>query len=175
MVTGAPRDASVSPGVVPAGDGDPGLVWSIKASFVEYIERMSDGVVTLSDGATRRPDGAFHFPLDRTSSTDRDVAFRGSVLFTGHFGMLVVAFTRPAIVRREGRLHLCVREDEVTDGHLDVLVLGDARSSAGGLVFSQPQLTSNGADIFFDKYRPGTAFDPVLVLGSPLDAGAVPS
>ena len=165
MVTGAPRDVPGSRRLAPASIGDPGLVWSIKASFVPYVERMSDGEVTVSEGATRRPDGAFHFPLD-TSSQGGDLAFRGSVLFTGHFGMLVVPFTAPAIVRREGRLHLCVRDDEAAGDRLDVLALGDGRATAEGFVFGQPQLTSSGADIFFDKYRPGTAFDPVLVLGS---------
>ena len=152
--------------------GDSFLVWSIKASFVEYVERMSDGAVTASGGASRRPDGAFQFPLDPASSQGSDLAFRGSVRFTGHFGMLMVSFTDPVILRSDGELHLTVADDEVADDRLDVLALGAGERTADGLVFSNPQLTRNGAELFFDNYRPGAAFDPVLVVGSGLSPQA---
>jgi hypothetical protein len=97
------------------------------------------------------------------------------VRFTGHFGMLVVTFTDPAVVRRGGHLHLSVLDDEDVEGRLDVLDLGHGAPIADGLLFDSPQLTRGGAELFFDKYRPGTAFDPVLVVGHPLDPPAEPA
>ena len=153
----------------------PGLVWGVKAAFVAYVERMADGAVTVDGGASRQPDGAFHFPLDGAASNSGHLAFQGSVRFTGHFGMLVLTFTDPTVVRTHGGLHLQVVDDEEVDRRLEVLELGDGHPTPQGLLFRQPQITRSGAELFFDKYRPGTAFDPVLLVGSPLDLLVEPS
>lgn len=53
-----PASADVQP-IGPAGGAD----WGLKQSLREYAEDVPGGTIALSGGASRNPDGTFHFPL----------------------------------------------------------------------------------------------------------------
>ena len=151
-------------------DAATGLVWGVKTSWVSYITRMSDGVVSTSGGAKRLDTGEFHFPL---ASIDEDGArFVGAVRFSGHFGMLDVNFGEFAVTCTEGIVDLSVADDDPDSigGRRTVLVLEEPTDEAGIVSFARPLLTARGADLFFDNYRPGTRFDRVAIPARALPA-----
>ncbi|HKU31384.1 MAG TPA: HtaA domain-containing protein [Arthrobacter sp.] len=142
---------------------DSGLTWTVKKSFVRYIESMKDGHVAVADGALRLQDGSFHFPL--ASGTPRNgLAFGGSVHFTGHFGMLSLAISAPAVVSADDGLFLSIADDEEPGERRPFVILGKPGQYPGHVEFPSPALTPAGADLFFDNYRPGTLFDPIFVM-----------
>lgn len=70
-----------------------GADWGLKESFRKYIEgSIAHGTIVVSQGASRNPDGSFHFPLatgtyDPTSKSTA-ARFSGRVHFSGHAGQL---------------------------------------------------------------------------------------
>ena len=139
------------------------LEWAVKASFVGYVEGMADGVVSTSGGAIRLADGTFRFPLAAPSTADEILRFDGAVHLTGHFGMLNVSFAEPALARVNGELFLTIADPDAEGGRLSLLRLGAPVSDGQAMLWATPVLTVDGADLFFDSYRPGTAFDSLRV------------
>lgn len=87
--------------IVPISTGA-GLDWGLKASFRTYIEgHIAGGTITVSDGATRNPDGTFHFPLrDGTFDPNTNatvVQFDGTVHMEGHEGALEMTVANPRV------------------------------------------------------------------------------
>lgn len=129
------------------------LIWPIKASFVQYVERMSDGVILLAGGATRDEAG-FHFPL---LSRSKDLlAFSGSVEFSGHFGMLQLHIGQ-VLVLLKGTLAEVTIDD---DGSRLVFASGHFE----GKRISELRLSDDGAELFFSVYRSGEPLDSAYLL-----------
>jgi len=139
------------------------LVWSVKTAFAAYVERMADGRVEVSGGVVAESDGTFVFPSETVSSSRWQ--FGGSVLFTGHSGLLSLAITRPAIEWRSDRLLLTIDDEE--EGRLDFATLAEPLATSTGWTVEEVLLTNDGADLFFDSYRRGTEFDRLTVRGNP--------
>lgn len=82
--------------------GTPVLRWGIKESLLAYIDRIEDGVIESSAGASFS-DGTFSFEFDEAQSTyDSTTAngmlqFRGSVIITGHWGAMRVEIHDPQL------------------------------------------------------------------------------
>lgn len=153
----------------------PGLHWGIKASFLEYIARMSDGRGTVTDGATVTEGNVMVFePAPQVVAppsidADRFHAFRGDVRFAGHFGMLFVRIADPWITVRGDEAEMTVldpfKPDEeprlplvhftlhkqALDEDLDAWLSTDVR------------LSDKGTGLFNDVYQPGELFDPLAV------------
>lgn len=132
-----------------------GLIWPIKQTFVEYIEIMNDGDVRTDGGARRIEDGSFFFPL--VAETSRGQEFGGVVHFTGHYGMLALSIADPHLVRGPQRTMLTVADPDADDGRLAFAEVDDSTDAF------VPRLTRDGADLFFDNYRAGTALDHFVV------------
>lgn len=80
-----------------------GLDWGVKKSFRDYIEgHIAAGVITPSEGATRNPDGTFHFPVlegEYVPATKAlSLTFAGSVHMSGHHGGLNMTVREPRVV-----------------------------------------------------------------------------
>lgn len=142
------------------------LRWPIRETFVEYVERMRDGLVLVEDGAQRLAEG-FSFPLvERIRTQEGEVLrFRGTAAFRGHGGLLAVEFGALEIVRGREGARLDIAEPGFPGERLAILDLGEPRATRGGTVFEAPTLTEEGADLFFGNYRPGTRFDAVRLPG----------
>ena len=86
--------------------------------------------------------------------------------------MLSVSCSDLQIVDVGGRRWLTCADDDEPGGRRTFLELPEAEPSGASVRFPRPVLTRDGADLFFDNYRPGTPFDPVLVvLGADAEAG----
>lgn len=140
-----------------------GLAWSVKSSFVNYVENLSDGRVEVSAGSERREDGTFFFPLSMTRiAGPGEFRFDGSVRFVGHFGMISLLIANPHIVQLPDRVVLMIDGDG--DGPPYVFVtLSDPLEQGDGIRYRGVTLTREGADLFFDNYRSGAHFDPLTV------------
>lgn len=130
------------------------LIWGVKASLLAYVHGMPDGRVEAADGASASGAG-FTFP-----GAGEPLAFRGSVAFTGHGGMMRVVLAEPRLVETADGWDLTVRDDEVPGGRLrfaTVEALDD--DAAGGRRATGTRLTADGADLFFGPYAEGTPLD----------------
>jgi len=77
---------------------DTGLVWSIKGSFLDYVDRWPDTSIEISPGTGRLSDGSFYF----TPDPDREPNqwwFRGGVRIRAHGGLLDVSLADPRVER----------------------------------------------------------------------------
>lgn len=80
----------------------PTLSWGIKDSLLAYIARIEDGLIETTSGASREGDN-FLFSYDEAASNfDVDssegvLQFRGSVIFTGHWGSMRVEIHDPQL------------------------------------------------------------------------------
>jgi len=160
-----------------------GLRWGIKASFLEYLQRMPDGKGLLGDGAVPVGTNEILFPPEHTGwrpspdgVPDRFWAFHGDVRFSGHFGMLFVRVAFPALTLRGELAELTVAPLEDTEGAerltLVTLRLAQQPSPEGIEIWrgTDVRLTETGAGLFNDVYPPGEEFEPLTVTVPLLDA-----
>jgi hypothetical protein len=157
------------------------LTWGFKESFRAYIDgSIANGEWTTADGATYHTP-SFGFPagtgkIDPVAFTG-DVAFGGSVRYTGHGGVLETTIANP-VIRLDGvdRATLLLDVSGPT-------MAGDAFTatavpfveidlSAGGVLTRQgdvvlidgaPAVLTEAGSEAFPNYEAGTAFDPVTV------------
>lgn len=74
----------------------PRFFWGIKESYLGYVGMLPDARIEISRGAVRAEDGAFEFPLDAgAAGPDAVRRFRGSVVITGHDGLMHVELADP--------------------------------------------------------------------------------
>lgn len=147
--------------------GNNGLRWGVKNSFVAYVEKMRDGAVFVADGATRLDDGAFYFPFQDETHTERGSVrrFLGAVHFTGHSGMLAVNLSGIEVTETSAGAVLSIADELSPQGRLTLVQLGEAEEgvTSSGVTYPAPVLTDEGADLFFENYPAGTAFDAVTL------------
>jgi Htaa len=162
----------------------PGLHWGIKASFLDYVSRMSDGRGTISGGATPTDGNVVIFqpaPDVVPPPLENGVlffAFRGDVRFAGHSGLLYVRVADPWIVvrGREGELTVLdpYKPDEAP--RLPLVRFTIAPESAGsalsantdgadsvGWTSTDVRLAEEATALFNDVYPPGELFEPLAV------------
>jgi hypothetical protein len=134
------------------------LIWPIKKSFTSYVEQLADGRIDVGEGA-ERVDDAFVFP----AADGEGNRFGGSVVCSGHFGMLLLEIRGIEVLESEDGALLTIDDEDLPEGRRTLLALHDATVDPGGRTYGLPQLTEEGAELFFDTYRAGTLFDPVRV------------
>jgi len=148
-----------------------GLRWAIKASFVGYVMRMSDGRAYVSSGAGVTEGNELVFPLESDSGDagERVFSFGGKVTFTGHFGMLYVQIAHPRITIRDGAGELTVTNPESEDGERLPLATVEftAPASEDGTErwdSTLVRLTPQGVALFGDVYQPGEPLEPMTIV-----------
>lgn len=175
--------------VDPAGEvTNARLDWGVKQSFRTYVKGpIANGSWTLN-GVT----GAFRWETVTAAGyetgTGGQVAFSGSVQFTGHSGQLDLTISQPQVRFASGsaELLLDVRSKSLETGEfveLDDVVfatLGTAAPTVAGGVVTYTALpatlTDAGAAGFAGFYEAGAELDPVTVVialdGATLPAGS---
>lgn len=139
------------------------LVWPIKRSFISYIERMPDGVIAVEGGVSRRDDG-FAFPGGH-SAGGAATRFAGSVTFVGHYGMLNLPVGGIEIVEPiDGEAVLTIEDEGSSTRRCTLLRLGEPTVEGRHRTYASPVLTEEGAELFFDNYPAGSAFEPLEIL-----------
>jgi hypothetical protein len=162
------------------------LDWGVKKSFRDYVAGpIAHGSVTVSDGATKKDDGTFAFPVSEgvydPAVKDLSVAFGGTVRFLGHNGQLELVLSNPelTISRTAGSLTATVTSrsletgQSVDYGRVALADLDTARGltvGGGKVTFDgvPATLTAVGAPAFGGFYSAGAALDE---LGASLDLG----
>lgn len=175
--TSAQADTPETTNTTTTWDGS--LTWGVKESFRTYVTGpIAGGTITASDGATlpSGQSGAATFALAAGQSFDPDnpgeLAFAGTVFFSGHEGILEVKISDPVIDFGTNSLKATVSsrpfrgmtQQEMVDygqmtiatlSGLDLAVDGDNVSvTANGAV-----LTSDGVPAFAGFYAAGTSVD----------------
>ncbi|MDH6239916.1 HtaA domain-containing protein [Aurantimicrobium minutum] len=98
--------------------GSPTLRWSIKESLLAYIEKIEDGQIDTTNGASFT-DNTFEFVADETATQfDQEtgegiIQFRGSAILTGHWGAMRVEMHDPRITLAQGSGDLATRTNSV--------------------------------------------------------------
>jgi hypothetical protein len=158
----------------------PALNWSVKQSFLAYVNR-SRGRITLVEPAYPGA-GGFAFPYaqamqrapSRGSATDADecavqvseIAFTGGVAFSAHGGALDITLAEPIIViDDQGALLTVIGSARPGAGTRAVIAeLADqSHASTDVAIALVPLLTDDGSALFGGVYPPGEAMDPVFV------------
>ena len=153
-----------------------GLRWGIKASFLKYVQTVTDGRGWMGAGAFPASENEFVFPPIQTGirtredgATDRFWAFDGDVRFTGHSGMLFVRIALPVLILRDGGAELTVagqsEEESAERLPLVTLLLEEEPAPEGFERWSgtDVRLTQAGAALFNDVYPAGELFDPLTL------------
>ena len=174
------KDSASAPADPEPEPGTPGLHWSIKTSFLEYIFRMPDGRYSVTDGAAVIDGQVFYFSPDDGPAFDPVTAdgvlkFRGDVRFAGHHGFLFIRVADPWLTVERGVVTLSIASlpgetpDRVPLATLELRSSGAPHGPdhyRGGSV----RLTEQGSELFNMVYPPGEPFDDLTVIR--LTAGA---
>lgn len=132
--------ASAAPVAITSGHLD----WGVKESWRNYI---GEAGTTLLDGATRNPDGTFHFPVVDGSYDDTTketvVRFSGGVEFLGHCTGAGGTHVRPCALDMTLR-NLRV---EITEDHAGLFVDSESRPIEGGEIVTDANVKLVDLDV----------------------------
>lgn len=144
-----------------------GMRWGVKASFVAYVAGVSDGVMSVTDGALDTPEG-FIFPVADSSKFDSrsgmgELRFRGDVRLRAHGGMLAVRFADPCLSVSRKKAILTVVD--AGGSRRCVAHLGRPQPGEGGGIYIPASLSAEAVPYFNDVYPVGTELDPLVIRG----------
>ncbi|KJL42346.1 HtaA domain-containing protein [Microbacterium trichothecenolyticum] len=145
------------------------LRWRVRRSFQEYIRALPDGAMIVSEGAEATDDGAFVLPADPGASVSNDnervFAYRGSVSFHGHSGILRVVLRDPEVrVAADGSGSVTTRSAGAAP-RITVARFASSSADTQGVSIPRPRLTAAGVAWLGDVYAPGDALDPITLVG----------
>lgn len=150
-----------------------GMVWGIKATFLDYLSRMPDAKSSVDYGAQKMDSGAYFFPLlsaDEYDPTTNEgtIKFGGSVSFAGHHGFLFVTFAAPWVTFNGNNSYLSISRPSANpelNGRLPLLDIGPGKrfSHRGARAWANlpTALRKEGVELFNEVYSPGEGFDPL--------------
>ncbi|MEY2698796.1 MAG: hypothetical protein RL720_752 [Actinomycetota bacterium] len=144
------------------------LTWGIKESLIAYIERLEDGVIETSGGASRDGD-EFRFTFDSSASDynsekhSGSLQFRGSVLLTGHWGGMRIEVLDPlvVIVGSTGEL-LTTSQSVFGPDQVDVFATL-IPSFETSLLTATTQLAAAGRALMGQQYEVGQDLSPLSI------------
>jgi hypothetical protein len=172
--------APAAPGAPPMELKDGTLDWGFKESFRKYLgSPFSGGKITVADGAKQAAgNGVFTF-VDGVGTYDMkthgtQTAFKGSVHFTAHGGVLDItmsdlkistagkagAITADIKSKPEGGKEF-VTQDDVQLAALDLSTVKPGQGAGGAMVFKDipAALTKAGSAAFNGQYKEGDQLD----------------
>ena len=158
-------------------DLTPGLRWSVKRSFLDYLSRLPDGRMSVTDGARQLGDGneVVWEPVRSREvpgsppGTARILTFAGDLRYGGHGGLLFVRLADPHVTLRDGSGELSVRDTFSADEGARICLVTFDLSKSTHLpthdVFSadEVRLTEEGVALFNQVYAAGELFDPFTI------------
>jgi len=150
----------------------PGLRWSIKRSFVDYISHAPGGRATLRDGAFATGSREVVFPYDASQGdgeSPKSPWFRGGVVFSAHSGVLLVRVDSPQVELSGRGGALTIADPFDRSGQARRLLatfdvgcerLGPFERWTGTAVRLAPESTA----LFNEVYPAGAEFDPLTIV-----------
>lgn len=155
----------------------PGLHWSFKRSFVDYVRRMPDGQTGLGGGATAVDTHEIVYPIvrggRRTGAGGKEESFwefDGNLQFKGHHGMLSVQITSPTVFISGGIGTLSIIDpmSPTEDKHRTlVTVIMDKSLETDKLEIwesTEVRLHADGVELFNDVYPEGEPFEHLKIV-----------
>ncbi len=145
------------------------LTWGLRRSFRDYITGpIAGGSIAVSGGAGSSS-GGYTFPQSGGAKGDGGAAYRGTVSFRGHGGLLDLSFSDPAVSissPNRGSLTAKVGGKRITVADLNLGASAKSESDGATVYSNVPAtLTSQGSTLFdyngSSFYPAGTALDPV--------------
>jgi hypothetical protein len=149
--------------------GTPTLSWGIKESLLAYIERLDDGAIDITAGASREGN-EFHFTFDESSSDFNEEAgegvlqFRGSVVLTGHWGAMRVEIHDPRLtIAGGGAGDIEIRTNSVLSGERFETFATLTVTSSGPALEATTSLAAPGQLILGQQYSVGQELSQLRV------------
>ena len=145
------------------------LRWAVRRSFLNYVASLPDGAEHVTCGAIVADDGRIVFPSDVAASSsgpDGSVyAFRGTLVFAGHNGMLNVELSDPQVHLPEaGRGTVSVSTGAGGTGERAVIAaFTQWELMDGRLMVPAPRLTWSGVALLGGVYEVADLLDPIEV------------
>lgn len=153
---------------------DVGLVWGVKASFLNYLAHTGDATTTVIGAAAPTASGKFYFapeaapPVDTTKETVT-LKFLGGVQFFAHFGLLRVDIQDPWVTFSATGSSLSIAHPEPMKAAARIPLLSlettapTVRSGVAMWTAVPTRLTAEGKFIFGDFYPADESFDPLTI------------
>lgn len=153
---------------------DVGLVWGVKASFLNYLAHTGDATTTVIGAAAPTASGKFYFepePAAPVHPTEETVTlkFLGGVQFSAHFGMLQVEIRDPWVTFSASGSSLSIALSDAAKGasRIPLLSLEPTAPTVGSGIAMwtavPTRLTAEGMYIFNDFYPADELFDPLSI------------
>ncbi|MFD7610151.1 HtaA domain-containing protein [Streptomyces sp. NPDC059828] len=189
--------AEKAPGAPTLELKDGTLDWGFKESFRKYLASpVAHGTITTGEGAKQAPDnGVFSF-VDGKGTYDTGThatanAFRGSVHFTAHGGVLDITMsdlklstTGSATPTGEITADVVTKKqdgsfdtkNDLVIAALDMSGVRPGQGTGGAMVFKDipAKLTAGGAAAFSGFYQEGTQLDPATLTVKAASGGGTP-
>jgi hypothetical protein len=151
-----------------------GLRWALKRSFLDYIARAPGGAGSLSDGAVATELKEIVFGPDLRDPPEATegifLAFRGTVTFTGHFGMLFVRISNPWVTIQEARGEITILDPLQEEGAARLRLatfIVDGHGIADGFEYwtaAEVRLAPEACTLFNDVYPAAEPLEPLAIV-----------
>ncbi|GAA5192246.1 hypothetical protein GCM10023346_13740 [Arthrobacter gyeryongensis] len=149
-----------------------GLVWGVKASFLNYLAHTGDATTSVIGAAAPTTTGRFYFGPDAAQIVDptaetMTLKFCGEVQFLAHHGVLRVEICDPWVTFSGSGSYLSIAIPNTQGTRIPLASLEFAPPSVteGVAMWSAlpTRLTAEGIAIFDGFYSEGESFDPVTI------------
>ncbi|MFE5837489.1 HtaA domain-containing protein [Arthrobacter sp. NPDC056493] len=150
-----------------------GLVWGVKASFLNYLAHTGDATTSVIGAAAPTTTGKFYFGPDAAQVVvdpkvdTMTLKFCGEVQFLAHHGVLRVEICDPWVTFSERGSYLSIAIPNTESSRIPLASLEFAAPSVmeGVAMWSAlpTRLTAEGTAIFDGIYPAGESFDPVTI------------
>ena len=151
---------------------DTGLVWGVKASFLNYLAHTGDATTSVLGAAAPTKAGRFYFGPDGDQTVDptaetMTLRFCGEVQFLAHHGVLRVDICNPWVTFAQAGSYLSIATPNAEGSRIPLasLELTPPTINEGVAMWSAlpTRLTDEGKAIFDGFYPAGESFDPVTI------------
>jgi hypothetical protein len=146
----------------------PVLSWGIKDSLLAYIERLEDGAIDTSNGASRLGN-EFVFENDGSESSfdestgEGTLQFRGSVILSGHWGAMRVEIHNPQIVVKGNTGEIITTTKNVLSADRAETFATFTVTAGAPQLQADVQLAAAGRMLLGQQYSVGQELSPLTV------------
>jgi hypothetical protein len=146
----------------------PVLRWGIKDSLLAYIERLEDGAIETSNGASQEGN-EFFFENDQTASSfdeatgEGTLQFRGSVILSGHWGAMRVDIHDPLIAVKGNTGEIITTTKNVLSADRAEIFATFTVTAGAPQLQADVQLAAAGRMLLGQQYSVGQELSPLSV------------
>lgn len=141
-----------------------GLVWGVKESLIDYVlDQISDGAVTLRNGATEVAPRRYRFPAAEPSDQPCDLyRFQGSLELSGYYGALNVSIAEPWVELGDDAATVTMLDPDESGARVVIARAARPTSTKQGFTL-RPVLAESAVELFLMRYSAGQDLSPLSV------------